>query len=223
MRQWAVAAAVILAAGLWCAPAEAGITWVSQNRYAGYGIYAEPTAYGRSLGDIPGYGTPTKSYVASGFGPFSAPVGIVSLSSDIDTTANVMTARGGGDSYLTPIESLNQYTYYQYAAVHVEATFRLAESTPYSVTIRPLIGTTRSNLKLLGPGGQTIAFTDLPPKNYEGVLGAGDWTVLATGAPGGVDEGSRFDFTVALPEPSVGMLALGVAAVGACRRLRRGG
>jgi len=206
---------------LWCAPADAGITWLSQNRYAGYGTYYEPTAYGLSLGDVPYYSTPTKKYAASGFGAFGAPVGIVSLASDIDTTANVMTAKGGGDFYPTLIQAANQYNWYSYAAVHVEATFRLTESTPYSVTIRPLIGATPSNLKLIGPGGQTIAFTDLPPKSYQGVLEAGDWTVLATGAPGGEELGPRFDFTVALPEPSVGVLAVGAAVVGICRRRRQ--
>jgi hypothetical protein len=140
--------------------------------------------------------------------------------SNIDTAANVITARGAGNLEPTPVQYGNQVTLYRYWGVHFEATFRLTEPTPYSVTNGAMFTYTSSNLKLLGPGGQTVAFPT-SPKTYEGVLGAGDWTVLATGAPGGPDAGVPFNFTVALPEPPVGVVAgAGIVVAGGRRRRR---
>jgi hypothetical protein len=213
------------ALGILTPSAEAGITWVSQNRYGGYGTYQEPTAYGRSIGDVPGYSVYIdKKYVATDFGPFTVPLGYPGMTSDIDTAANVITAKGGGDTNPTPTQTGIQYTFYSYVAVHFEATFRLTEATPYTVTNRSFIASDTSNLTLVDPGGQTLAFPTVP-NTYQGVLDAGDWTVLATGAPGGPDAGTRFDFTVALPEPSTAAAAAAASAAGLLlagrRRTRR--
>jgi hypothetical protein len=203
-------------------PTRADITWISQKRYGGNGTYWAPTDYGQSLGDTPFFTTPSQTYSASGFGSFTAPVGVVGFVSNIDTASNQITARGAGDLSPTPSLVMNQYTVYPYSSAHFEAAFRLTDPAPYQVTVlADLPGS--NNLKLIGPNSQTLTFP-VAPQTYSGVLSAGDWTVLATAAPGGTDGGGPFDFAIALPEP-MGLVTCACAALavwsGRGRRSRR--
>jgi hypothetical protein len=202
-----------------CHPVSAAITWTSQERWAGYGTYHEVTASGIAAGMHSNYTPATPQYSASGFGSFTAPVGTLSFTSNIDTTANLVTARGTSTISPTPTIVGIQFVTYPYDAAHFTTTFNLTETTPYQFTkLQPTLLGSRG-VQLSGPGNQVITFPSLTTTPVTGTLSPGDWTLQAF-ADAALNDGithsaESYNFTFALvPEPGAAV-TLCAAAVGA--------
>jgi len=191
----------------------AGITWISQDRHSNHGLFSQATPSGILAGmhDVSSY-VPTAIDPAPGFGPNTTTSGGAQMVSDIDTTANTVTARGAGGLSPTPTIVGIQFISYPFDTVHLETKFNLTDPTPFAVTKNPIdFG---SAVKLIGPGAQTLTFPATTGTST-GVLDPGDWTLVVGAGPYAPDPGPPFNFTFQLnvPEPSIGFLSLGILLV----------